>query len=115
MNDYVLLEVIDNSGYYEFKNENIEDLPVEKRAIVILVNELFALRPELEKNNGDVVYIKKTIEENGSFNYSLPTKSISNLLKDPAYSESSIWSYSMKDCKLLRRLYQGTGTDWERK
>lgn len=115
--DETLIECIKASGYYECENDgvNVNDLPFGKRVGVILAGELLALRPELEKNDGDIVYIKRTVEENGSFNYSLPTKSISNLLKDPAYSESSIWSYSMKDGKLLKRLYQGTGTSWERK
>lgn len=114
MNDDVLLEVIESSGYYDFKKENVDDLPAEKRAIVILVDELFAMRPELNKNESDVVYVKKIILENGTTTYDLPTKSITNYLKEPPFVDSSIWTYSVKDCKLLKRLYQGTGIKWER-
>lgn len=114
MNDDALLEVIENSGYYEFKNENVEDLPVEKKAIVILVDELFDLRPELKKFDSDILYVIKDFLENGTPVYSLPSQSLSTLLKEPPYDGCSIFTYSIKEGKLLKRIYKGTGINWER-
>lgn len=114
--DKTLIECINASGYYECEKDdvNVEDLPFGKRIGVILAGEILALRPELRSQECDVVYIKKVILENGDETFSLPSKSLSIFLKDPPFVDSSIYTYSLKDEKLLKKLYKGTGTDWER-
>lgn len=114
--DETLIGCIKASGYYEWENEgiNINDLPFGKRVGVILAGEILALRPELRNQECDVVYIKRVILENGDETFSLPSKSLSVFLKDPPFVDSSIHSYSLKEGKLLKKLYKGTGTDWER-
>lgn len=112
--DKTLIECINASGYYECENVNVDDLPNDKRVAVILAGEILALRPELRSQECDVVYIKKVILENGDETFSLPSKSLSIFLKDPPFVDSSIYTYSLKEEKLLKKLYKGTGTDWER-
>lgn len=114
LGDDILIDCINNSGYYEYEDINLDDLPNDKRIAIILAGEILALRPELKKNDSDVVYIKKEFLENGDEIYSLPSKSLSKFLKEPAYEECSIWTYSIKDEKLIKKIYQGTGTKWER-
>jgi len=114
MSDVELLEIIKESGYYEYKELNSDDLNSMQKAVVVAVNELFILRPELERIDTDVIYIRKVVMENGHIAYDLPSKSLSNYLKEPPYEDSSIWTYSIKECKLLKELYKGTGTKWER-
>lgn len=114
--DETLIECIKASGYYECENDgiNVDDLPFGKRVGVILAGEILALRPELNNQNPDVVYIKEVILENGDETFSLPSKYLSTFLKDPPFVDSSIYTYSIKDEKLLKKIYKGTGTDWER-
>lgn len=112
--DKTLIECIIASGYYECENVNVDDLPNDKRVAVILAGEILALRPELRNPECNVVYIKKVILENGDETFSLPSKSLSIFLKDPPFVDSSIYTYSLKEEKLLKKLYKGTGTDWER-
>jgi hypothetical protein len=113
MDDDTLAEAIKDSGYYELRDVNLDDLPSEKRTVVILVTALLALRPDLEEENPDVIFIIKTTLENGSFSYSLPKKSLSELFQNPPYDDSVICSYSVKDGAILKVLYRGTGTKWE--
>lgn len=115
MNDDILLQVIENSGYNKWKEFNLDDLSSERRAIVVLVDELFSLRPELKEIESDVVYIVKTISENGNVSFSLPSKSLKTILDTfMPYDDSSIWTYSIKNSHLLKRMYRGTGTKWEK-
>lgn len=112
--DETLTECIKASGFYEYENVNLDDLPNDKRIAVILAGEILALRPELKNVNFDVVYIKKVILENGDETFSLPSKSLARFLKDPPFVDSTIYTYSVKEEKLLKKLYKGNGTDWER-
>ena len=114
LGDDVLIECIKDSGYYEYQNVNLDDLPNDKRIAIILAGEILALRPELEKENSDVVYIKKVILENGDETFSLPSKSLARFLKDPPFVDSTIYTYSVKEEKLLKKLYKGNGTGWEK-
>lgn len=114
LGDDILIECINNSGYYEYLDVNLDDLPNDKRISIILAGEILALRPELKKLDSDLVYIQKVVLENGSEIFSLPSKSVSTFLKNPPFEDSSIYIYSVKEEKLLKRLYQGTGTNWER-
>ena len=112
--DETLIEYIKASGYYDYENVNPDDLPNDKRVAIILAGELLALRPELQNPNPDIVYVKKVVEDSGKVVYDLPSKSLSTLLKDPPYNDSTIWTYSLKETKLLKKLYKGTGVAWER-
>lgn len=116
MDDKTLIECINASGYYECENEgiNVNDLPFGKRIAVMLAGEILALRPELKNPDSDTMYVMKVILENGDESFSLPSKSLSTFLKEPPFVDSSIYTYSIKDEKLLKKLYKGTGTDWER-
>ena len=113
-NDETLLECIQESGYYQLKDVNIDDLPNDKRISIILAGEILALRPELKKPDSDIVYVKKIILENGQTSYGLPSKSLSEQLRADPFSDTSIWTFSLKDEKFLKKIYQGTGTIWER-
>ena len=112
--DEVLMECIKASGFYEYEKVNVDDLPNDKRVAVILAGEVLTLRPELKDQALDVVYIKRVILENGDDTFSLPSKSLSTFLKDPPFVDSSIYTYSIKEEKLLNKIYKGTGIDWER-
>ena len=114
LGDDILVDCINNSGYYEYENVNLDDLPNDKRIAIILAGELLAMRPELKKPDSETIYVKKEILENGNAIYSLPSKSLSKFLKEPAYSECTIWTYSIKDEKLIKKIYKGTGTAWEK-
>lgn len=113
MDDETLAEVIKDSGYYELRDVNLDDLPNEKRIVVILVTALLALRPDLEEESPDVVFVMRRLLENGGYSFDLPKKNLSELLKRPPFDDSNICSYSLKDEKLLKVLYKGTGTKWE--
>ncbi|WP_405291903.1 hypothetical protein [Methanobrevibacter sp.] len=114
--DETLIDCIKASGYYECEDDgiNIDDLPNDKRVAIILAGELLDLRPELKNPNSDVVYIKRVILENGDDTFSLPSKSLSTFLRDLPFVDSSIYTYSIKEEKLLKRIYKGTGTNWEK-
>lgn len=114
LGDDILIECINDSGYYEYKDVNLDDLPNDKRIAIILAGELLVMRPELKKVDSDLVYIEKEILEHGNEIYSLPSKSLSKFLKQPAYDSCSIWTYSMKDEKLIKMIYKGSGTVWEK-
>ena len=112
--DDILVECIEQSGYYEYADVNLDDLPNDKRVAIILAGELLALRPELKKFDSDILYIKKEFLENGIAVYSLPSQSLSTFLKEPPYDGCHIFTYSIKEGKLLKRIYEGTGTNWEK-
>lgn len=114
--DETLMECIKASGYYECETDgiNVDDLPFGKRVGVILAGELLALRPELKNPDSDIVYIKRVILENGDETFSLPSKSLSNFLKESPFVDSTIYTYSIKKEKLIKKIYKGTGTAWER-
>lgn len=114
MTDKILIDCINDSGYYEYKDVNLDDLPNDKRIAVILAGEILELRPELKNPDSDIMYVKKVILENGDEAFTLPSKSLSTFLKDPPFVDSTIYMYSIKDEKLLKKIYKGTGTDWER-
>lgn len=111
--DEELIEAIKDSGFYEYGEVNLDDLPKLQKSAIVLAGALIPLRPDLFDNNPDVVFIIQTTLENGSFSYSLPKKSLSELLLNPPYDDSVICSYSVKDGSILRKLYKGTGTKWE--
>jgi hypothetical protein len=113
MDDKTLAEAIKDSGYYELRDVNLDDLPSEKRTVVILVTALLALRPDLEEENPDVVFLIQRTFENGSVGCSFPKKNLSELLKTSPYDDSAIYSYSLKEGRPLKCLYKGTGTKWE--
>lgn len=115
MTDEILYEAIEVSGYWELKDVNWDDLPVEKRALLILATELSLLRPDLFlKHDPDVVFIIQRTFENGIVGCcSLPKKSLGELLKTPPYDDLVVCSYSLKDEKILQKIYKGTGTRWE--
>lgn len=113
--DETLIDCINYSGYYECEDINIDDLPNDKRISIILAGALLALRPELRKLDSDILYIKKIVLENGKSVFDIPQKSLISILKnEPPFEDSSIYTYSVKECKLMKRIYKGTGTNWER-
>lgn len=114
LGDDILIECIKDSGYFEYQNVNLDDLPNDKRIAIILAGEILALRPELKNPDSNTMYVKKVILENGDETFRLPSKSLSTFLKEPPFVDSSIYTYSIKDEKLLKKIYKGTGTDWER-
>lgn len=113
MDDKLLIDCINNSGYYEYKDVNLDDLPNDKRIAIILAGEILALRPDLGEENQDVVFVMRRLLENGCYSFDLPKKNLSELLKRPPFDDSNICSYSLKDEEILKVLYKGTGTNWE--
>lgn len=111
--DEELIEAIKDSGFYEYGEVNLDDLPKLQKSAIILAGALIPLRPDLFDNNPDVVFIIQTTFENGRVSCSFPKKSLSELLKNPPFNDSAIYSYSLKDEKILKKLYKGTGTKWE--
>ena len=114
LGDDILIECIEQSGCYQYENVNLDDLPNDKRVAIILAKELLSLRPDLKTKNSDICYIEKIILDNGRETFGLPSNSLSSILSQPAYDDSSIWTYSLKENKLLGMLYKGTGTGWVR-
>ena len=112
LGDDLLIECIEQSGCYEYENVNLDDLPNDKRIAIVLANELLSMRPDLRTRDSDVVYIEKVILENGRESFGLPSTSLSDILSNPAYDDSSMWTYSLKENKLLKKIYKGTGTGW---
>lgn len=112
--DEELIEAIKDSGFYEYGEVNLDDLPKLQKSAIILAGALIPFRPDLfNEINSDVTFIIKTTSENGAISYSLPKKNLSKLLQEPPYDDSVICSYSLKDEKILKKLYKGTGTKWE--
>ena len=111
--DEELIYAIKDSGFYEYGEVNLDDLPKLQKSAIILAGALIPLRPDLFDNNPDVVFIIQTTFENGAVGCSFPKKSLSELLKNPPFDDSAIYSYSLKDERILRKLYKGTGTKWE--
>lgn len=109
-----LIEAIKDSGFYEYKDVNLNDLSIIQKSAIILARALLSFRPDLfEINNQDLVFTIQRTFENGVVGNSLPTKSLSKLLETPPYDDSIICSYSLKDEKILKKIYKGTGTKWE--
>ena len=109
-----LIEAIKDSGFYEYKDVNLNDLSIIQKSAIILARALLSFRPDLfEINNQDLVFTIQRTFENGVVGNSLPTKSLSKLLDTPPYDDSIICSYSLKDEKILKKIYKGTGTKWE--
>ena len=109
-----LIEAIKDSGFYEYKDVNLNDLSIIQKSAIILARALLSFRPDLfEINNQDLVFTIQRTFENGVVGNSLPTKSLSKLLETPPYDDSTICSYSLKDEKILKKIYKGTGTKWE--
>lgn len=114
MKDEILIEAIEASGYRELKDVNWDDLPSDKRTALILASELIAMRPDLfVEDNPDIVFVIQRTFENGSVGCSLPKRNLSELLKTPPYDDSKIGSYSLKEEKIIKTVYKGTGTKWE--
>lgn len=111
--DEELIEAIKDSGFYEYGEVNLDDLPKLQKSAIILAGALIPLRPDLFENNPDIVFIIQTTFENGTVGCSYPKKSLSELLKNPPFDDSVICSYSLKDEKVLKKIYRGTGTNWE--
>ena len=109
-----LIEAIKDSGFYEYKDVHLNDLSIIQKSAIILARALLSFRPDLfEINNQDLVFTIQRTFENGVVGNSLPTKSLSKLLETPPYDDSIICSYSLKDEKILKKIYKGTGTKWE--
>ena len=114
--DDKLVEAIRESGFYEYGEVNLDDLPKLQKSAIILAGALIPFRPDLfVENNHDVVFLIQTTFENGAVGCSFPKKSLSELLKTPPYADSKICSYSLKEEKILKTVYKGTGTRWELK
>lgn len=112
--DEELISAIKESGFYEYKDVNLEDLTSVQRSAIILAGALLSFRPDLFiEHDPDVVFVIQRTFENGSVGCSLPKKNLTELLKTPPYDDSVICSYSLKDEKILKKLYKGTGTKWE--
>lgn len=113
--DEELISAIKESGFYEYKDVNLEDLTSVQRSAIILAGALLPFRPDLfnENEDPDTVFIIKRTLENGSVVCSYPEKKLSKLLNEPPFDDSVICSYSLKDSKILKNLYKGTGTKWE--
>ena len=114
MKDEVLIEAIELSGYKEYKDVNLDDLPPVNRSAVILAGELIALRPDLYSDNPDIVYILERVLENGTLVYELPKKNLSELLKKEPFDDLRICTYSLSEEKISKRIYCGNGTKWMR-
>lgn len=109
-----LIEAIKDSGFYEYREVNLDDLPKLQKSAIILAGALLSFRPDLfSEYDPDVVFVIQRTFENGIIACSLPKKSLSELLRTPPYDDSVICSYSLKDEKILKKLYKGTGTKWE--
>lgn len=109
-----LIAAIKESGYYEYKDVNLDDLPSIQRSAIILAQEVQLFRPDLfEEDNQDIYFVMRRILENGSYSFDLPKRNLSELLKRPPFDDSSICSYSFKEEKVLKVIYKGTGTKWE--
>jgi len=112
--DEELIAAIKESGFYEYKDVNLDDLSSLQRSAITLAGALLSFRPDLfNENNPDVVFVIQRTFENGTVAHSLPKKSLSELLDTAPYDDSIICSYSLKDEKILKKLYKGTGTRWE--
>lgn len=112
--DEELISAIKESGFYEYKDVNLEDLPSVQRSAIILAGALLSFRPDLFiEHDSDVVFVIQRTFENGSVGHSLPKKSLTELFETPPYDDSVICSYSLKNEKILKKLYKGTGTKWE--
>ena len=114
MKDEVLIEAIELSGYKEYKDVNLDDLPPINRAAVVLAGELIALRPDLYSDDPDTLYILERMLENGTAVYELPKKNLSELLKKEPFDDLRICTFSLSKEKILKRIYRGTGTKWEK-
>jgi len=114
MNDEILIEAIKESGFYEYKDVNLDDLTNLQRSAIILAQQVQLFRPDLfiEKDH-DVVFVIQRTFENGDVGCSLPKNNLNELLKTAPYDDSVIYSYSLKNEKLLKKLYKGTGKNWE--
>ena len=109
-----LIEAIKDSGFYEYREVNLDDLPKLQKSAIILAGALLSFRPDLfSEYDPDVVFVIQRTFENGIIACSLPKKSLSELLRTPPYDDSVICSYSLKDEKILKKLYKGTGIKWE--
>ena len=111
--DDELIEAIKDSGFYEYGEVNLDDLSKLQKSAIILAGALIPLRPDLFESNPDIVFIIQTTFENGAVGCSYPKKSLTELLKNPPFDDSVICSYSLKDEKVLKKIYRGTGTNWE--
>jgi len=112
--DEELILAIKESGFYEYQNVNLDDLPILQKSAIILAGALLPFRPDLFiANDPYIVFVIQRTFENGSMGCSLPKKNLSELLGTPPFDDSVICSYSLKDEKILKKLYKGTGTKWE--
>lgn len=112
--DSELVDAIKSSGFYEYKDVNLDDLPSVQRSAIILAQALVSFRPDLFiNNNPDIFFVMRRTLENGSYAFELPKRSLSELLKRPPFDDSVICSYSFKEEKVLNVIYKGTGTKWE--
>lgn len=72
--DEELIEAIKDSGFYEYGEVNLDDLPKLQKSAIILAGALIPLRPDLFDEVQDVVFVIQTTFENGKVACSLPKK-----------------------------------------
>lgn len=121
INDDLLREAITASGYYEFDGMKADlksdDLDYDTQVKLILARAVVQLRPDLKLNeNKNVVFIVTDSNENGKEIYSLPYRSLTDLLSSKTtqpYDTAEIWTYDIVENKFLTRLYYGDGTKWK--
>lgn len=109
------LDYVDVEGHDDVKADlENDDYPIDLQIELILAKGILALRPDLkQRKNKDVVFIVKSIV-NGKETYSLPSNSLDEILKStPPYDDSLVCTYDLCKRKILKKLYQGTGTIWE--
>lgn len=120
-NDELLIEAIESSGVLNEENINPDlsdncELPYEKQVSYILARELLKFRPDLSKPvEKDILFIVETTNAWGERCFSLPMKSLGECLEKKPFDDSSIWSYSLSEQKLIKELYYGDGIIWRKR
>lgn len=114
--DDLLREAIEQSGYYQHKNEIVTldencDLRYEQQICILLAREVVKSRPDLlNAPEKDLVYV---VNNGGGDNYSLPSSDLTLLLEnEKPYDDAVIGVYSLSERKLVHKLYKGNGTNW---
>ena len=80
--DEELIFAIKESGFYEYKDVNLEDLTSVQRSAIILAGALLSFRPDLFiEHDPDIVFVIQRTFENGSVGHSLPKKSLTELFE----------------------------------
>lgn len=121
-NDELLREALESTGIFgEYENKKVDlsedcELSYSLQVQLILARELLRLRPDLGKPvEKDVVFVVETTNAWGERCFSLPMKTLGECLDKKPFDDSSIWSYSLSEQKLLKELYYGDGIIWRKR